>query len=110
MVRTGRVEGEEAVWIEVEDTGCGIPEENLKRVFEPFFTTKPVGQGTGLGLSVIYGIVSAHGGSIDVRSVVGEGTTFRVVLPIAGAGTASEPQTDQSTTANAQLGNATEQR
>ena len=109
-VRTGRVDGEESVWVEVEDTGCGIPEENLKRVFEPFFTTKPVGQGTGLGLSVIYGIVSAHGGSIDVRSVVGEGTTFRVVLPTAGAGTASEPQTDQSTTANAQLGNATEQR
>ena len=65
----------------ISDTGCGIPETNLKRIFEPFFTSKEVGQGTGLGLSVSYGIVKAHGGSIKVESVVGEGSTFRVRLP-----------------------------
>ncbi|WP_118182368.1 ATP-binding protein [Paraburkholderia phosphatilytica] len=85
-VRTGIVAGEDAVWIEVQDTGCGIAPENMKRIFEPFFTTKPVGQGTGLGLSVTYGIVSAHGGTIDVRSVVNQGTTFRIVLPVDHAG------------------------
>lgn len=85
-VRTGTVPGEDAVWIEVQDTGCGIAPENMKRIFEPFFTTKPVGQGTGLGLSVTYGIVSAHGGTIDVRSVVNHGTTFRIVLPVDHAG------------------------
>ena len=69
------------VWIEVEDTGKGIPRENLVRIFEPFFTTKPVGKGTGLGLSLSYGIVNKHGGHIDVSSEVGKGTLFRVVLP-----------------------------
>lgn len=81
-VRTGAAPGGDAVWLEVQDTGCGIAPENLKRIFEPFFTTKPVGQGTGLGLSVTYGIVSAHGGSVDVHSVVHEGTTFRIMLPV----------------------------
>jgi len=75
------VEGSE-VWVRVEDTGCGISEENLTRVFDPFFTTKPVGQGTGLGLSVSYSIVSKHGGQIDVASEVGRGTQFTVRLPI----------------------------
>ncbi len=79
-VRTGR-EGEE-VWIEVEDTGAGIPPENLKRIFDPFFTTKPVGKGTGLGLSVSYSIVQKHRGRIEVKSEVGRGSTFRVWLPI----------------------------
>ncbi|MBI3371830.1 MAG: HAMP domain-containing protein [Betaproteobacteria bacterium] len=63
------------------DTGCGIPEKNLKRIFDPFFTSKEVGKGTGLGLSVSHGIVSAHGGTIEVESGAGEGTTFRVLLP-----------------------------
>ena len=63
------------------DTGCGIPEKNLKRIFDPFFTSKEVGKGTGLGLSVSHGIVSAHGGTIEVESSAGEGTTFRVLLP-----------------------------
>lgn len=69
------------VWFEVEDTGSGISEDNLNRLFEPFFTTKPVGQGTGLGLSLSYSIVKKHGGDIKVRSRVGEGTAFRVWLP-----------------------------
>jgi two-component system, NtrC family, sensor kinase len=81
-IRTGTMPDGDAVWLEVQDTGCGIAPENLKRIFEPFFTTKPVGQGTGLGLSVTYGIVNAHGGSVDVRSVVSEGTTFRITLPV----------------------------
>ncbi len=66
----------------VIDTGCGIPAQNLKRIFDPFFTSKGVGKGTGLGLSVSHGIVKAHGGTIEVESKVGEGSTFRVYLPI----------------------------
>jgi two-component system NtrC family sensor kinase len=79
IIRTGGADAQ--VWIEVADNGSGIPPETLKRIFEPFFTTKPVGQGTGLGLSLSYGIVQKHGGRIEARSVVGEGTTFRVTLP-----------------------------
>ncbi len=71
----------EDVLIEISDTGKGIQPENLSRIFEPFFTTKPEGQGTGMGLAVTYGIVSRHGGQIDVRSQVGEGTTFSIRLP-----------------------------
>ncbi len=70
------------VEIAVIDTGCGIPEKDLQRIFDPFFTTKGVGKGTGLGLSVSHGIVKAHGGAIEVESAVGEGTTFRVFLPV----------------------------
>jgi signal transduction histidine kinase len=81
-VRTGR-QGDDEVWVEVSDDGCGIAPENLKKIFDPFFTTKPVGKGTGLGLSLSYGIVQKHGGRIEVTSVVGKGTTFRVVLPVA---------------------------
>jgi signal transduction histidine kinase len=79
-LRTG-VEAE-TVWIEVADTGAGITPEHLKKIFDPFFTTKPVGQGTGLGLSLSYGIVKKHRGDISVRSELGVGTTFRVQLPI----------------------------
>jgi two-component system, NtrC family, sensor kinase len=71
-----------AVEIEIEDSGVGIPRENLKRIFEPFFTTKPVGQGTGLGLSISYGIIEQHQGKIHVTSVPSKGTTFTVRLPI----------------------------
>jgi two-component system NtrC family sensor kinase len=70
------------VWIEIGDNGVGIEPANLKRIFEPFFTTKPVGSGTGLGLSLSYGIVNRHGGRIEVASVVGEGTRFTVHLPV----------------------------
>ncbi|HLL71349.1 MAG TPA: response regulator [Pyrinomonadaceae bacterium] len=69
------------VRIEVCDTGVGIPQENLARIFDPFFTTKEVGQGTGLGLAVCYGIVAEHGGRVAVDSVVGRGTTFTLTLP-----------------------------
>ncbi|HRX79460.1 MAG TPA: ATP-binding protein, partial [Pirellulaceae bacterium] len=67
--------------VEIEDRGCGIEECDLTRIFEPFYTTKPVGQGTGLGLAISYGIVRDHGGSIDVESKVGYGSTFRLSLP-----------------------------
>ncbi|NUO51289.1 MAG: HAMP domain-containing protein [Polyangiaceae bacterium] len=70
------------VCVEVSDHGSGIATEDLPRIFEPFFTTKQVGEGTGLGLSVTYGIVEDHGGTIEVDSKVGRGTTFRVLLPI----------------------------
>ena len=78
------------VWIEVCDTGCGIPPENIKRVFDPFFTTKQVGKGTGLGLHLAYTIVQAHGGRLTVKSTVGVGTTFRVELPVSGPPKAKE--------------------
>jgi signal transduction histidine kinase len=78
---TSRATSDE-ILVSISDTGSGIPPENLEKLFEPFFTTKPVGQGTGLGLSVSYGIVEKHDGTIEVESTVGKGTTFTVRLPI----------------------------
>jgi PAS domain S-box-containing protein len=80
-IRTGR--SGDMVWVAISDTGSGIAPEHMNRIFEPFFTTKPVGSGTGLGLSLSYGIVKKHGGRIEVESVPGQGTTFTVRLPIA---------------------------
>ena len=73
---------DDQVWVEVEDTGSGMPPEVLGKIFDPFFTTKPIGKGTGLGLSLSYGIIQKHHGRIDVRSEPGQGTCFRIVLPV----------------------------
>jgi signal transduction histidine kinase len=64
------------------DTGCGIVPDNVKRIFDPFFTTKPVGEGTGLGLSISHSIIERHGGKIEVKSVLGKGTTFTISIPV----------------------------
>ncbi|OPX40319.1 MAG: hypothetical protein B1H13_07855 [Desulfobacteraceae bacterium 4484_190.3] len=74
-------EDEKFLEICVSDTGCGIPENLLDNIFEPFFTTKEEGKGVGLGLSVVYGIIARHNGSIEVKSEPGKGTSFRVLLP-----------------------------
>jgi signal transduction histidine kinase len=80
VIATG-AENDEA-WISIADTGCGIAPEALPRIFEPFFTTKPIGRGTGLGLAVAYNIVAKHHGRIEVSSTPGNGSVFRLVLPI----------------------------
>jgi two-component system NtrC family sensor kinase len=69
------------VLVEIIDTGLGIAPENLTKIFDPFFTTKEIGRGTGLGLAVCYGIVTEHGGRLDVQSAVGGGTAFTISLP-----------------------------
>lgn len=76
---------QEALKIQISDTGQGMSSEILEKIFDPFFTTKDVGQGTGLGLSITYGIVKRHGGDIQVQSEVGKGTTFVVNLPLKGS-------------------------
>jgi PAS domain S-box-containing protein len=88
-VTTSFTHGE--VLIAIEDNGTGITPETLPKIFDPFFTTKPVGQGTGLGLSVCHGIVARHGGRIEVVSQVGQGTCFRVVLPQTHLAAGSNP-------------------
>ena len=80
-LRTGHDPTGDRVSIEISDTGHGIRDADKKRLFEPFFTTKDVGQGTGLGLAICYGIIQKHGGTIDVWSEVGKGTTFTIRLP-----------------------------
>jgi len=86
-VRTARVQfdARSGVLLEVMDTGAGIPPEIQKKIFEPFFTTKDVGKGTGLGLSLVFEIVQKHGGTIDLESAKGKGTTFRITFPEAPA-------------------------
>lgn len=89
MIGSGQItlqtsyQNEDEVVIEVADTGQGIAPEDLKKIYDPFFTTKGVGSGTGLGLAVSYGIVQEHAGSIEAKSELGNGTTFRLVFPIA---------------------------
>jgi nitrogen fixation negative regulator NifL len=92
-VRTGADGVAAQAWLEVSDSGPGIPPDVEARLFEPFFTTKPVGQGTGLGLSICQGIVEGHGGAISVDGGLGRGATFRIVLPIgAPAPAAGSPE------------------
>ena len=69
------------VILTVEDNGNGIPQKIVDKIFQPFFTTKPTGQGTGLGLSLSYDIIKAHGGEIKVKTTQGEGTEFIIQLP-----------------------------
>jgi len=71
--------------ISVTDTGTGISPENMSRILEPFFTTKGVGEGTGLGLATVYGIIRQTGGYLDIKTKLGEGTTFSIFLPVLGA-------------------------
>jgi two-component system NtrC family sensor kinase len=82
-VTTNKVDTEDFLEVAIADTGCGIPKEDLKNIFEPFFTTKEEGKGVGLGLSVVYGIITRHNGSIEVESKLGKGSAFKVRLPIA---------------------------
>lgn len=88
------LEKEGKVQILIQDTGCGIKEEHLKMIFDPFFTTKPVGQGTGLGLSVSYGIITNHGGIMDVKSQEGKGTTFIITLPTGAQASSGDRPVD----------------
>jgi two-component system NtrC family sensor kinase len=81
-VGTRIAQGGKSIEIEISDTGCGISEEHLSRLFDPFFSTKGTGEGTGLGLSVSLGIVQRHNGTVDVKSKVGEGSTFLIRFPI----------------------------
>lgn len=81
LLRVALEQHGDEVHVIIQDSGCGIAPEHLRRIFDPFFTTKSEGQGTGLGLSTSYGIIKNHGGRIDVESEVGTGTTFTIVLP-----------------------------
>jgi signal transduction histidine kinase len=89
LIETGRAA--DHVEVRFSDSGCGIPSDHLKRIFEPFYTTKAEHEGTGLGLSVSYGIIADHGGSITVDSVVGAGSQFTVRLPTAAPIPLAEP-------------------
>jgi signal transduction histidine kinase len=91
-VRTQADETAAGIVVEIQDHGCGIKPEHLSHLFDPFFTTKPVGQGTGLGLSVGYGIIRDHGGAIEVESEVGRGTLFRIRLPTRPPQRSTEPR------------------
>ena len=81
-IETRQVPDQKSIQVIFRDTGVGIPEHHRQRLFEPFFTTKKNGKGVGLGLSVAYGIIQEHGGTVQVRSKPGEGTEFTVELPL----------------------------
>ena len=81
-ITTGLNRDADHLLVKVTDNGHGIEINNLSRIFDPFFTTKPTGEGTGLGLSVSYGIIKNHGGDIAVESEIGKGSTFTMTLPV----------------------------
>jgi two-component system, NtrC family, sensor kinase len=97
FVRTSESANKKSVLMEVRDNGDGIPKEYLSKIYDPFFTTKGEGKGVGLGLAVVYGIIEAHGGDIEVETKVGEGTLFRVDLPISGEAKEASSQSSGST-------------
>jgi PAS domain S-box-containing protein len=80
--KTGYDAAARSVYLSISDTGIGIPKENMERIFEPFFTTKPVGEGTGLGLALVYNIIKGHQGKVEVKSGPGQETIFKVTLPV----------------------------
>lgn len=90
IITTKRLD-EENIEISIRDSGEGMNKQTLEKIFDPFFTTKELGTGTGLGLSISYGVVQKHGGEILVKSKVGEGTEFRIILPIHGPADTKEP-------------------
>ncbi len=89
-VSAGLSESRDLLVLRVRDTGCGMPPEMQKEIFTPFYTTKQLGKGTGMGLSIVYGVVKMHAGDIAVDSEVGKGTSFIVRIPM-GRGGAYEP-------------------
>ena len=93
IIKTYLLSGRERIGIEITDSGPGISAEDLPHIFEPFFTTKDEGQGTGLGLSLVYGIIENHGGTIKAVSNLSAGTTFTIELPITkNEGTKNESE------------------
>jgi signal transduction histidine kinase len=82
----------EYLYLSTKDSGCGMTEDIMRHIFEPFFTTKEIGKGTGMGLSVIHGIVKSHGGIITVESDYGRGSQFTVYLPLMAGGIQVEDQ------------------
>ena len=80
-IQTG-MNGNDWIWVKIADTGKGISKENIRKIFDPFFTTKPVGEGTGLGMSLSYSIIERHAGNIEVESEIGKGTTFTINIPV----------------------------
>jgi signal transduction histidine kinase len=95
VITISLAQDDDGVVLSVRDTGCGIPDGDLQRIFDPFFTSKGIGEGTGLGLAVVNSIVKDHGGRIVVESQLGEGSCFRITLPLSGeAGTEAVGETD----------------
>jgi two-component system NtrC family sensor kinase len=89
-IKSSHLPGNDFVAIEIADTGTGIPPEHLSKIFDPFFSTKEAGKGVGLGLSIVYGIINEHKGSVEVKSTKGKGTTFFIKLPTGGNGEKGE--------------------